>query len=318
MQQRFKIAPSIVQLSEGAPAKKVQLLRVGSFNYFDEEMEISPEILASMVKNFEAKIRGVDLAIDYAHNNHLEAAGWIRALSLENEGRELWAEVEWTPAAEKKLADKEFRYLSAEFAFALVDEETNAEHGPTLLGAGLTNRPFVKNMAPVIELNEGKGKYAMTLEEAKKKLEEMEKKMGEKDEEIEGLKAAQKKLAEEKELSERKAAEEKALAEKKSKFDRLLTEGKVVEAQRDAFMSGDAVKLAELAQNVKLFEVGSGATPPPSDSRTTDLSAEDAEAEVISLAEKMVTEKKVTLGEAMNAVLRANPKLHEAYAKKFA
>lgn len=141
--------------SDSKPATQVQLLRTGEFS--DPRygtLQITPEILQNMVVNFKSKVRGVDLAIDYAHQSDQVAAGWIQDLYLLNEGIELWATVKWTPAGEQRLAEKEFRYLSADFTFNYVDNETGKEFGPTLFGAGLTNRPVVKEMQPVVELTE--------------------------------------------------------------------------------------------------------------------------------------------------------------------
>ena len=44
--------------------------------------------------------------------------------------------------------------MSPDFTFNYVDNETLNEYGPTLFGAGLTNRPVIKNMEPVIQLSE--------------------------------------------------------------------------------------------------------------------------------------------------------------------
>ena len=65
------------------------------------------------------------------------------------------ARVDWTPNGEKILAEKEFRYLSAEFDVDYTDNETpDISHGTVLLGAGLTNRPVIKRMDAVITLSE--------------------------------------------------------------------------------------------------------------------------------------------------------------------
>ena len=69
---------------------------------------------------------------------------------LSENGEELWATVDWTEGGEKSVRRKEYRYLSADFQFNYTDNETLQEYGPTLFGAGLTNRPVVKGMAPTI------------------------------------------------------------------------------------------------------------------------------------------------------------------------
>src|SRR5687767_2013191 len=173
----FKYAPVAILFNEQEGDKgkeapvKVQLLRVGLFSYYSpDDMEINQGHLLSMVNNFENKVRGVDCAIDYGHNMYKEAAGWIENLFLSNDGNELWATIKWTPRAAKMLEDKEYRYISSEFSFNFFDNEGLTDYGPTLFGAGLTNRPFVKNMEPLVEMSDKETK--MNLEEMKKKLDE--------------------------------------------------------------------------------------------------------------------------------------------------
>jgi len=58
--------------------------------------------------------RAVDIVVDYEHqtltNSQAPASGWIKGLSLGNDG--IYAEVEWTDRAKGYLSNKEYRYLS--------------------------------------------------------------------------------------------------------------------------------------------------------------------------------------------------------------
>lgn len=197
---RFRLPPVVIKLNDISTGEtpvppRIQLLRTGTFtdpryNTF----KITPVHLSEMKKNFDAKVRGIDIAIDYSHDNQDEAAGWIQELTLEEHDGEtqLWATVKWTKAAELCLSDKEYRYVSAEFMLDYVDNETQKHYGPCLLGAGLTNRPVIKEMNPVIELQEGKGKKMandskkvppgkedISDEDKDKKIAEMEEKLAE-------------------------------------------------------------------------------------------------------------------------------------------
>jgi phage I-like protein len=162
----FRASPVAIQLDEslassshqtGVPSD-VQVMRVGTY-YSDQygKFEITKEVLLSMKNNFDQNVRGVDLAIDYKHDSEDIAAGWIKNIYLKNDNTELWATVDWTKNGQKVLSDKEFRYLSADFDFNYQHNETKEKHGPTLYGAGLTNRPFIKSMKPVVELSEKEG-----------------------------------------------------------------------------------------------------------------------------------------------------------------
>jgi phage I-like protein len=213
----------------------------------------------------------------------------------------LWAIVDWTNSGRQVLSDKEFRYLSPEFTLNYRDNETLKEHGPTLLGAGLTNRPVIKGMAAAVELHEGEKMELKELQDKNVKLSEEVKTLSEKVEALEGEKKAfadafsgmsvdqLKAMMEELkakiaslEGDQQKVAEEKALSEKIAKFDDMLTAGKVVEAQREAYMSDDVAKFAELAGDVKLSENGNATVPAKSG---------DAQDKILEIATKLFAEK---------------------------
>jgi phage I-like protein len=320
----FRSSPISIKLDETAgsivPAD-VQVIRTGTY-YSDQygKFEITKEILLSMKSNFDQKVRGIDLAIDYKHDSEDVAAGWIESVYLLDEGNELWAKVKWTPNGQKVLSDKEFRYISADFEFNFQHNETKQKHGPTLFGAGLTNRPFIKNMKPVVELTEG-----IKMDPKDQKIAELEAQIAELKKQVEAKKdiapepsdemkakmeAMEKELTEYKE-KDKKNEEAKVLAEKTSSFNKLLSEGKAVEAQRESFMAGDTVKFAEKAQAVNLSSKGSSSQP------VGDMSLEDAQKEIIKLAEQEVKDKKLkTLGDGIKLVLQNNPELRAKYEGK--
>lgn len=286
-----------ITLSEDLKVPEViQLLRTGSF----EDLDITKEILSNLKKNFDEKVRGYDdgkLPIDYFHENEKIAAGWIQSLTISADGTELWAEVKWTPGGAKKISEGELRYVSVEFSFDYKDNESGKKFGPTLFGAGLTNRPYVKSMAPIVEFSENKNKekLKMTLEEAKKKIEELEEINGKMEKELSDMKS---KYAE----NEKKMAEN----EKAGKFNKLLSDGKVVEAQRDAFMSDDMVKFSELAQNLNLDPKGTS-------DQGKGEPIENAQEKILELSEKMANELKISMNEAMVRILKSNKELAEKY-----
>jgi len=95
--KRYRL-PNAFALSEST--EKIQLFRIGTFYHSQSgKVEVSSEMLSEMKKNFDSKIRGVDIAIDYKHDSDDIAAGWIKGLVLSDAGDELFAEVEWTPNA---------------------------------------------------------------------------------------------------------------------------------------------------------------------------------------------------------------------------
>lgn len=314
-----------IQLSDNKAPSRIQLLRVGDFKYSDQEkLEITKEMLDSFKKNFDDKVRGYNdgkLPIDYFHDSDKIAAGWISDLEIKNEGTELWAEVEWTKSATSKIEDRELRYVSVEFHTDYQDNESGKKFGPTLFGAGLTNRPFVKSMKAIAAsektiLNSNGG--TMNLEEAKKKIEDLEKenkdlkeKLGCKDKEnksmSEKIDGIEKTLSEER--AERKA--EKVLNEKTAKFNELLAEGKVVAAQKDAFISGDMVKFSELA-------VKTNTKTPKNTQEPQGGEYEDPQLEVMKRAQKLQEkDSNLDLGDAIKQVLLSDEKLNGEYNNVF-
>ena len=219
-----------IQLSENVYediSAKVQLLRTCTFWHKRYgKVEITRKLLSEMVENFKNNTRGIRCMIDYGHETEREAAGWVTGLNIiysdQKKEDQLWADVEWTPNGRRKQADKEYAYLSADFDPNYEDNENpNKFFGAVLLGAGLTNRPVIKKMAPAIQLSEYAEEYSdsetkgsmfdlnkestMPTEEEKKKEEEM--KLEEK-----------KKLEEEKKLGGEKFAEGDEIMEKLKAF----------------------------------------------------------------------------------------------------
>jgi phage I-like protein len=346
----FRGAPISIRLDEITSGstnpniipRQVQLLRTGKF-YSQEygELNITKEILLSMKKNFDDRVRGIDLAVDYKHDSEDVAAGWFKDIYTRNDDNELWADIDWTKNGEMVLSSKEFRYISAEFDFNYEGNEGSVKFGPTLFGAGLTNRPFIKDMKPVIDLSEKSLTKGKAMDEKDKKIAELEaiveslkKQITDLEHEkktplpvseshqtnpesgpVTNVDALKSELEEMKKQilvyqeKEKKFEEEKKLAEKTNSFNKLLSEGKAVEAQRAAFMSGDTVKFAENARPINLGGMGSSHDAPGGDGKKTD-----AQAEILRLAKVALSEKKVKdLGEGIKKVLIENADLRQQY-----
>lgn len=310
------------------PSEEIQLFRVGTFSHSEYgQFDITAQMLSDMKKNFDNRVRGIDLAIDYSHNSGDKAAGWIKDLYLADNGGSLWAKVDWTPSAQKLLGEKEFRYISPEFAFNYVDNETSVEQGPTLLGAGLTNRPVIKKMEPVIELQEYKlskdkgntmDQKPVTPPEAPapepKAPEAPAPKAADAPAETDPTKMTPEQLlALVKQLQAQcdTMAAEKAkadgaakMAEKKTAFSKMLSEGKVCAAQEQSFIDGNMDEFVSKAQPVKLAEAGSGLAPKVEDKNLSIDDRIDAEAKKL-----MKEDAKLQLGEAYKKVLTENAEL---------
>ena len=339
---RNLLCADLFQLDEGKEGEerdisRVQLLRAGKFYHTEfGKFEFNEAVFKGLKKNFDDNVRKVDLAVDYFHKSFDEAAGWIKEVEISEDGDALFIVVDWTEEARKKILDKQVRYLSADINFNYIDDETDTEYGPTLNGAGLTNRPFIKGMDAILdegEYNEfdqlrtaaleltddEKAQLVQTLAEdfkmdnPKQSNKKKEVSMSEKDTNEDTavkLAEASSKIAElEKDNTELR--EKAAIAEKEKQFTALLSEGKVVEAQREAYMRGDMGEVLKLSQPVNLDEDGHGEGADEGGDEDEDV---DVQEKVMTLAEeKLKKDESLDQASAISLVLSENPELNKKY-----
>lgn len=325
---KIKFAEMSDEANRQAPLE-LQLFRAGT--YFHEQygkIEITPEILNKMVFNFKENVRGIEVALDYKHDSEGEAAAWFEDIYTKENGQELWFRPRWTRRGQDTILSEEFKYISPDFTLGYVDNQTLKNHGPVVLGAGLTNRPFIKGMQP-ITLSENEGYKMDELQKLKEEnalLKAENEKLkaaaaGKTEMEVETKMSdtAKKELAEkEKQLADMKAENdklmgEKKLSEKNKEFDIMLSEGKVCEAQRKSFLAGDMAEFAKNQKALNFSEKGHGG-----DSNSSSEKDGDIQDQVIKLAEKKIAENKnLKMKEAMKMVLSENPKMNEEYSKLF-
>lgn len=130
----------------------IEIMREGKWNHpIYNNLEFTSNTLDNVITNFKNKVRGVDISFDLEHgetNHKTEAVCWVK--NLIKEGTKLLAEVEWTDFGKEKIKGKNFKYFSPEFKFVYEDEETGKKYNNVLLGGGLTNKPFIKKMQPIM------------------------------------------------------------------------------------------------------------------------------------------------------------------------
>lgn len=316
MEHRYAPLTQIKLAESGDGPSEIQLMRSGKYEHpWYGRFEITEKDFDEMIEGFNSKVRGIELSIDYHHRAEEIAAAWIKACRKKKAGKEfeLWCEVDWTPKGKETVTNKELIYTSAEFDLGRADSKTG-QHIPAMLyGGALTNRPFIKNMAPVMELSETEWEESNTMD-----LHEAQAKVTKLSEDIMNLTAENTSLTtklsevedEAKRLSEEneKLKKDAETAKKEAKFNELMGAGKLCAAQKEAYMSGDVDKLMELAEKVNTTESGNGGTPT---AESTDMTAEQAQDEVNKLAEEKVSASKGTMpiARAIDIVLSENPKL---------
>jgi phage I-like protein len=322
---------------EDGKLTRVQVSRIGDKmkHKLYGEITITTDDHKKMVENFNKNARGLSedgkpiLQFDYKHEDGEIAAGWIHSLILSDDGEKLYADTRFTPSATKKIQDGEFKFSSPTIVRDFVNTKTNEKFEIVLKGVALTNIPFLHDMEAITALDEDGKKKAMEYlnklelqdmgtmegilraisdlspeeqtEIALKISSKLKTKVGvekmttdEKHEKMTQPTENEIKLTEENE----KLKKEVELSEREKDFTILLTEGKVVPAQKEAYMSGDMKKFAEQAEHVNLDERGSGTTP---DDKINDGNA--AENKLIELAETYAKERGVTFEFAMSEVM---------------
>jgi len=148
---------------------ELPVFREGSFKhhwYGDLEFDLS--YLNKIVNNHANKVLGVEVAFDRDHTPEDGALAWVLPNGLFTrpkmlpDGRMvnlLYALVNFTEeGVEKILRKKMFKYFSAEISedYSTREKETQSDgtvivksYGPTLIGGGFTNRPFISHLGAV-------------------------------------------------------------------------------------------------------------------------------------------------------------------------
>jgi hypothetical protein len=161
----YLVDMSSVELNEtnDVTSSWIHALPIGEYSHpIYGKMSLTLDRIKRFADGVKNKIRGIDPSINYNHDNKDVASGWVKDAEARDTG--LWLFVEWTKNAVQKIKDKEYKYFSAEFADKWKDP-TDKEHTDVLMGGGLTNRPYMKNLVP-INLSEDTINFAVGLAEA--------------------------------------------------------------------------------------------------------------------------------------------------------
>ena len=127
----------------------IQVLREGRWKHpMYGLVDVSQDTFNQLKEHHDSNVRGIDIAIDTEHKEDKGAVGWVKKLEARPTG--LWAFVEWTTKGLGLIQDKVYRYVSAEFSPKYEDPETGGSTPNVLVAVTLTNRPFIKRMAPIL------------------------------------------------------------------------------------------------------------------------------------------------------------------------
>jgi hypothetical protein len=148
-------------------------------------LEVTPELVGKIVKNFHAGVRD-DIPIPLGHEpDAISSIGQVVGLEVDEEG--LWGIHEIANEDDAEKIGSTWTGSSALIDMNAVDKETDEELGPVLVHNAITNAPYIKDLAPfeAIALGEAakdavviplhgieQGGVSMTLEETLKAISE--------------------------------------------------------------------------------------------------------------------------------------------------
>ena len=130
---------------------EIQIMRTGHWDHpIYGEVEVTKKTIRDIKRNFDENKRGIELCVDENHDPDHKALGWFRELRVEKGGEALFAVIELNNAGAQSLTRGDYRYFSPELVFKKVDEESGDVIENMLLGGAFTNRPFFKDMVPLM------------------------------------------------------------------------------------------------------------------------------------------------------------------------
>ena len=148
---------SEVSASENVP-DEIHVVPTGKWQHpVYGEMEITSAHIGEFVQNFKDKVR-LKIPITQGHDNgmsggELPAIGWFDEL-IDRGVKGLYAVVSWTEEGKRLLREGAFKYFSPEFYEEYSDPETQDVRHHVLVGGAHTNKPYFKELSPVVAFSE--------------------------------------------------------------------------------------------------------------------------------------------------------------------
>lgn len=120
---------------------------------------INHDVALKLKESFDKGVKGIKIFSDYEHGldpaKGNKASGEVKELKVIDEARGafskpgLWARVAFSDAARKEIEAGEWNYSSASHYDTWTHPQTKETHELVYDGMGLTNKPYVKGMAPL-------------------------------------------------------------------------------------------------------------------------------------------------------------------------
>lgn len=127
----------------------IEIFREGKWQHPKHgEIVGNQQLFNDFIDNWKNNIVGREISFDKTHDPSEGATGWVKELKVF--GDRLKAKVELTPWGEDLIKNKGFRYFSPEYTSKYTHKETGKVYNNVLLGGGITNRPFLTDLSPIV------------------------------------------------------------------------------------------------------------------------------------------------------------------------
>lgn len=135
----------------------IEMLREGKYKHpWYGDLDFNRKYLLKLIENFLNDVVDREIAFDSSHAPWEGATGWLKTLSLRRrifKDRKrryvLTGDVKPTKWGKDLVEGERFKYYSIEVNDKFEDKETGEDYGPTIMGGGLTNRPFIPGMRSI-------------------------------------------------------------------------------------------------------------------------------------------------------------------------
>lgn len=154
----------------------VQITTRGHFKGHGQgTFSLNDKTLGEIVQNYR-DVDGGQVAFDYEHASELDATSgsiptsgapaqaWIRDMRIEAKG--LFALVDWLEPARSQVREKKYRFVSPAIVWDSRHPVSGEKIGARLTSVALTNRPFLRGLAPLAAKDTSSNQGATMSEDA--------------------------------------------------------------------------------------------------------------------------------------------------------
>lgn len=151
----WRIATDLMTAESLPPGEAPDWIKIFPIGEWDHPLHgrwvVDDAFCRQVVENHNARVTGIDIALDLHHEN-TAAPGWIARLEYREDG--VWAQVRWTPFGENLVKSGEYRYVSPEWYWDFVRPSDGVHFSNVLTGLALTNDPFFTSLPALVALAE--------------------------------------------------------------------------------------------------------------------------------------------------------------------